>query len=219
MSKQSPKPKKSPRIERRQQRTRTALIAAARRITAEKGVDGMTIRDLADEVDIAMGSFYTYFETKDELLMEVVQEISLQTADLIDDANSVTTEPLRIIATAIYTLDSIVYKDPILGWFVVRMSVRSQNLMSGMRDRFIRDITLGCERGDFSIPNIPIAANSFAAALLAFFRGRLTGKILGKEVPDFVHLMLRLFGAKEEAARATADDIWQSRVEKEEKKN
>jgi len=214
MLKQRPKPKNSSRIERRQQRTRTALMEAARRITAEKGVDGLTIRDLSDEVDIAMGSFYTYFETKDELLTEVVREISLQTADLIDQVNDGTNEPLRIIATAIHTLDSIICADPIVGWFVVRMSDRSGDLTSGMNERFIRDITLGCENGDFSIPNIPIAAASFVAAVQTFFKGRLTGKIKDKEVPDFIHLMLRLFGANDEAARNMANVICQTRSEK-----
>jgi AcrR family transcriptional regulator len=44
------------------------LLAAATDIVAEKGIDGLTMQDLAQRVDCAVGTIYTYFDSKSALL-------------------------------------------------------------------------------------------------------------------------------------------------------
>ena len=44
------------------------LLAAATDIVAEKGIDGLTMQDLAQRVDCAVGTIYTYFDSKSSLL-------------------------------------------------------------------------------------------------------------------------------------------------------
>ncbi len=44
------------------------LLAAATDIVAERGIDGLTMQDLAQRVDCAVGTIYTYFDSKSALL-------------------------------------------------------------------------------------------------------------------------------------------------------
>ncbi len=44
------------------------LIDAASAIVAEKGLDGLTMQEVAERVDCAVGTIYTYFASKSALL-------------------------------------------------------------------------------------------------------------------------------------------------------
>ena len=198
------------RTERRQQRTRANLVAAIRKLTAEKGVDALTIRDIAEEADIAMGSFYNHFESKEALLNEAVEQIVSQSAGLIDAINAKLDDPLEIIATAFATFDGIIQNDPILGWFIVRVSAHNPELSSTMRNSFFRDVNKGIDSGQFSVPNVSIAVDLAGTGLLNFSHARLSGRADEAAGVDFIHLVLRLLGAEEQAARSTAERVWKS---------
>lgn len=47
------------------------ILAAARATFVRLGVDGATIRDIAEEAGVAQGLLYNYFRSKDDLLREV----------------------------------------------------------------------------------------------------------------------------------------------------
>ncbi len=61
------------RNERRKARTRSALLAAGQRLFGERGFDATTVAEIAEAADVAIGSFYNYFDTKDELLAALLQ--------------------------------------------------------------------------------------------------------------------------------------------------
>ena len=52
------------RTDRRRARSRAALIDAARRVTALKGGDATSLRDIAAAADLGLGTFYNYFASK-----------------------------------------------------------------------------------------------------------------------------------------------------------
>lgn len=52
---------------------REDLVAAAERVVARKGVQGLTIRDILAEAGVAPGTLYTYFAGKEELLEAMAQ--------------------------------------------------------------------------------------------------------------------------------------------------
>ncbi|NOZ71526.1 MAG: helix-turn-helix transcriptional regulator [Chloroflexi bacterium] len=66
--------KSSTRSERRRQRRRQRLIDAARQVIANKGVANLTVSDVTEAADVAVGSFYTYFSDKNELIEAAVWE-------------------------------------------------------------------------------------------------------------------------------------------------
>lgn len=64
----------SSRSERRRSRRRQQIIDAARQIIAEKGLAGLTVQDVTEVADMAVGSFYTYFPSKEALIEAAVWE-------------------------------------------------------------------------------------------------------------------------------------------------
>lgn len=57
------------------ERRRAEILAAARKLIAEKGFAGMAVSDLVKTVGVAQGTFYWYFTSKEELLDAVTEEI------------------------------------------------------------------------------------------------------------------------------------------------
>ncbi|MFW5748939.1 MAG: TetR/AcrR family transcriptional regulator [Chloroflexota bacterium] len=63
---------------RRSRRTaarREQIMQAAARIFAEKGFHRTTTREIAEAADVAEGTIYNYFENKDELLVEMINQM------------------------------------------------------------------------------------------------------------------------------------------------
>lgn len=54
-------------------RTREALVAAARRVFERDGFINSRLTDITAEAKCSIGSFYTYFESKDEIFAAVMQ--------------------------------------------------------------------------------------------------------------------------------------------------
>ncbi len=60
--------------ERRAQRTRDAILEAARRIISKQGVDALSIRSIADAIDYSPAGLYEYFGSKEEIIMAVIEQ-------------------------------------------------------------------------------------------------------------------------------------------------
>jgi AcrR family transcriptional regulator len=60
--------------EQQKQENRAKLVAAARKVFAEKGLAAATARDIVRETDLATGTFYNYFEDKEDAFRAVFDE-------------------------------------------------------------------------------------------------------------------------------------------------
>jgi len=62
----------APRVARRRAATRDRIVAVAARLFARSGADAVRMDDVADAADVARGTLYSHFRTKDELLCAIV---------------------------------------------------------------------------------------------------------------------------------------------------
>ena len=60
------------------QENRAKLVAAARKVFAEKGLAAATARDIVRETDLATGTFYNYFDDKEDAFRAVMEEFNEQ---------------------------------------------------------------------------------------------------------------------------------------------
>ena len=80
-------------------RTRHALLAAAEREFSERGYAATTAKSIADRAEVATGSFYQYFESKDALLRELASQrladISERSLALLESAPREASDPFE----------------------------------------------------------------------------------------------------------------------------
>ena len=59
------------RRERKKQETRQALSAAALRLTTERGLEGVTVDDIANEADVSTRTLFNYFASKEAAIVGI----------------------------------------------------------------------------------------------------------------------------------------------------
>ena len=62
-------------MDRRQKKTRQAVFQAFTSLLEKKSYSAITVQEIIDRADIGRSTFYAHFETKDELLRALCQEI------------------------------------------------------------------------------------------------------------------------------------------------
>ncbi len=60
---------------RKRARTRTDLLAAARKVFAQRGYHDASILDITREADVGVGTFYLHFRDKDEAFATLIDEV------------------------------------------------------------------------------------------------------------------------------------------------
>jgi AcrR family transcriptional regulator len=89
---------KSGKREQNKQANRAAILEAAQRVFVERGYEAVTIRDVIRQTELASGTFYNYFQTKEDVLRALIE----------DHVQALTTE-LRHVRGAARSLDEFVH--------------------------------------------------------------------------------------------------------------
>lgn len=164
------------RNERRKAQTRERILAAARHLFAERGLEQTTIRDIAAEADIALGGFYNYFRTKDEVLAELVEELLARQLALLRRRQEGVEDAAERVSIAHRHLLAAVREDPDWGWLLVRLEVSHRMTNKVLGKPAMADLRKGLAAGRFSVRSPAVALQASGGALLGVVQGVLAGE-------------------------------------------
>ncbi|WP_028268012.1 TetR/AcrR family transcriptional regulator [Arthrobacter sp. MA-N2] len=192
------------RQQRRREQTRARLIDAARTLMAERGVDAVGLSEITEAADLGAGTFYNYFQSRDEIV-EAVAEASVESLGQSMDALTAEMEDAAEIYS--FSLRHVVLKaitDPLWGWFVVRLGVAHPQLIEILGPRAARDLRKGIDSGRFTIPDIDVATSCTFGALLATLHLVLSSKTEVHADELFAQTMLCMVGVPSAEAQEIA---------------
>jgi len=190
------------RLERRKQRTRTALIQAAQALIAA-GKLNVPVLEITQAADVGMGSFYNHFDSKEELFEAAVADVLDTHGALLDQLTESIEDPAEKFACSFRLTGRLFRRRPQESRILL---VSGLNLMSserGLGPRALRDITDAAAAGRFTVDDPKLGMAVAAGALLGL------GKLLQDE-PDrddaatadrVTEDVLRLFGVPADEAR------------------
>lgn len=189
------------RVDRRRLRARQRLIDAARRLIAEKGVAGLRIQEITAAADVALGSFYNHFATKDDLVEAVVSGLlaELGATTVVDEEVQ---DPAATASAAIRRVVRLAFDDPEFARLVVNLSHADTIFARSFHPYARRVVERGVKAGRFESPDLDVSVNLVVGGSLALIRAILDGQHSeGVEMPH-AEVSLRALGVPADEARA-----------------
>jgi TetR/AcrR family transcriptional regulator, acrAB operon repressor len=95
------------------EQTRRQIIAAARRVFAERGVSRTTLAQIAAEAGVTRGAIYWHFANKPALFFAMLEQVSLPLIDRMDELLPADDQgdPLQSIRSHMYEVLTLIEKD------------------------------------------------------------------------------------------------------------
>ncbi|GAA3667587.1 TetR/AcrR family transcriptional regulator [Arthrobacter ginkgonis] len=192
------------RQQRRREQTRARLVEAAQRLMAERGVEAVGLAEITDAADLGAGTFYNYFQSRDEIV-EAVAEASVESMGAaLDRMTAGMPDAAEVFAASLRHLVLRAVTDPLWGWFVVRLGVAHPKLIEILGPRAARDLRRGVDAGRFAIPDIDIATSCTFGSLLATLHLVLSAETKDGADRLFAQTMLCMVGVPAGEAQEVA---------------
>jgi len=188
------------RRDRRKELTRARIIAAARALITEKGVAGLRIGEITEHADVALGSFYNYFSSKEELVEAVVSEILAALAETIVANAPEDEDPAIPASAAIRRFVRLAYDDPEFARLVVNLSHAETLFVTAVHPFAQVTLERGLAGGRFLIRDLEVALTTLVGGALALIRSILDGHHGADAELAYADIVLRALGLPEDEA-------------------
>jgi AcrR family transcriptional regulator len=196
---------------KKRERTRGALLDSAISVFANKGFEATRIIDITNHAELANGTFYNYYQDKDELLRDVATGLAVEiTGRINDEMEGLRHGPTRVVlATA--RLLQIARQEPewvnvlLEGVFIV------PELQSATVQYLRQDLEMGIEQGHFTITINLLLVNQILSLIRAALL--LDPQMSDDTLTQTCEAVLRLLGSTPVKATKQVIKVFQRHLE------
>lgn len=180
-------------------RSREDVVQAAGRLFALRGFHGTSMRDLGDELGLLGSSLYSHVDSKEQLLVEVIQRGAELFQALADEVTSSEAEPEVKVANLVRGHAAIITSHQDLSATFLNearfLPARERSVIVDMRDRYestVRDLIQDAIKGGPFREQDPALATimvlSVLNALTRWYRpdGRKSAEEIAEAMVEFV---------------------------------
>lgn len=185
---------------------KSEILHIANQLFNEKGYENTSISDILKEIGIAKGTLYYYFKSKEEIMNEIITQITeniFQQANLIAQDTGLTV-PQKIINIIL----SLNIEDKDSGKEIIKHVNNPENILmhqkqidsivKGITPIFTKVINEGIEKGMFNTP-FPKESTEMILiyALNVFDNDKITSmEEFSEKISAFIYNLERIFNAK-----------------------
>ncbi|HYL58826.1 MAG TPA: helix-turn-helix domain-containing protein [Candidatus Acidoferrales bacterium] len=155
------------RSDRRMVRNREALLNAAEKLIAEKGLERLTIDEITETADLAKGTFYNYFNDKNEAARELALGIRRDLAAEVGVAQAGIEDPAGRLTIGICVFLRTAVTAPTRAAVVAQMYSQWLRPEAAGNLRLRKDLEDGYRAGRFSTAELPVAVMMTVGAVQA----------------------------------------------------
>jgi AcrR family transcriptional regulator len=194
------------RTDKRRERTRDALIAAAQRILVEKGTTNVPIQTITATADVGAGSFYNHFTTKEELFDAAVSAAIDAHSLRLDEALAAVTDPVQIFATSFRLTARLAATSPAVAVLFVNSGFERLTSDAGLAPRALTDLQRMADHGLLRDRNPHLALATAAGCLFAYMRLRTQQppSVTDEDADQLTEDLLVMLGVRRSTARRVA---------------
>ena len=183
----------------KKERTRAALVDAAIKVVAEKGMDALKISDITTAADMANGTFYNHFEDKDEILREAAYGIAVEISRQLDAGMAGVKDGPTRVALATWRFIEIAVAEPDWAAVLLDSADHVPQLNDDVAAYMRSDLQMGVTQGKFDIEVTRFLVDQIMALIGAALRRQLQSgpdKEVTREVCENILRMLGMTPAK-----------------------
>jgi AcrR family transcriptional regulator len=118
--------RRTERVVQRLAARRDAIVAAARALASERGMEAVQIAPVAERAGIAAGTVYRYFPAKTDLVTALVAAVSERELAAMRQAADAAPGPLSALAAAVVTFAARAARERKLAWAVIAEPVDAE---------------------------------------------------------------------------------------------
>lgn len=169
------------RVALRQARNREALVQAGYRVMSKKGIDSATMQEIAKLADVGAGTVYSYFKSKDELAIAVLERLMHDLALRIEAVTNTFADPAQVYAFGVRTVIEAATGDIRWKQLLYRSEVMADAMYRCMGPFAIRDLENATKAGRFKVADAQLtwrmATHAIVGVSLAATQGHLTDDV------------------------------------------
>lgn len=197
-------PNPDTRWSRRRARTRAVLVEATRSLIAEKGVAGLRVDQITERADVAQGSFYNHFESKELAVEAVVEETIEHLLDAITSSSTNLPDPEEASIAPLRLIIRLTSEDPEFANLLVNLDKADATFLRAVFPYAVRELERGVTEGRFEIADVGLAVTGVIGGMLAVMRRILDGDYPADADSGYGEWVLRSFGVDSARAREVA---------------
>jgi AcrR family transcriptional regulator len=188
------------RVALRQERNREALVQAGYRVMSEKGIDAATMQEIAERADVGAGTVYSYFKSKDELAVSVIERVMHNLAVRIEEVTNKFADPAQVYAFGVRTVIEAATAD--LRWrqLLNRPEVIAEAMFRCHGPFAIRDLENAARAGRFSLTDARLTFKLACYAIVGVSVAIAQGEMPASAIEPAVVRMLCMAGLTEAEA-------------------
>ncbi len=170
------------RVALRQERNREALVQAGYSVMSEKGIDAATMQEIAERADVGAGTVYSYFKSKDELAISVIERVMHNLAVRIEKVTRRFADPAQVYAYGVRTVIEAATGD--LRWrqLLNRPEVIAEAMFRCHGPFAIRDLETAVRAGRFTLTDarltFKLACYAIVGVSVAIAQGEMPASVI-----------------------------------------
>ena len=190
---------------KKRERTRRSLIDAALRLFARKEVGEVALLEVASEAEVASGTIYNYFRTRDEVVEAVGIALADEFAETIALLSHNVDSGARRLSIGVRMFIRRAIADPDWASAVIRVVHFDQAIRSKIASHVLADLRAGAEEGIFSYPDEGIALDLVVSCSVGGMRAVVEGRGVEYHDSKVVEMLLKALGVTPPRARKLAE--------------
>lgn len=203
--------------DRRIARTRLALLEAAQRLFATRSVDGVSIDDIIREAEVAKGSLYNHFDSKEALAEALFGMVRGHVAHLLDVGIDAQTPPPERLVRGSFLILRFAIDHPESAAALIKLSPALLEETAPLNVKAREIIVEGLESGHFKGIPADSATLLVVGAMLVMLQELIDRqKSVKRQIARIIPLMagvLKALGVESEAAAAAAKSAARATLE------
>ena len=181
----------------RQERNREALVLAGYRVMSQKGIDTATMLEIADLANVGAGTVYSYFASKDDLAIAVMERVMHNLALRIEAVTDSFEDPAQVYAFGVRMVLEAATGDRRWKQLLSRSEVIANAMFNCMGPFAIRDLENATRAGRFLVADAKLTWKMACYAIIGVSLAVTQKKLPATVIDETVVRLLCMTGVGE----------------------